>query len=80
MPRRPPKPVPGEATPSAVGTIVTWSQGTVPAGWLLCDGAPIDPAQYPQLAALLDSDNRTPDLRRPGYHNKIIYAGEQADG
>ena len=47
-----------------LGVIVAWwdNGGTPPIGTLRCDGAPFDPAIYPELAAHLGSSN-TPDLR-----------------
>ena len=47
-----------------LGVIVAWwdNGGTPPIGTLRCDGAPFDPAIYPELANHLGSSN-TPDLR-----------------
>ncbi len=35
------------------GTITAYGGGTIPAGWLLCNGAAINPANYPDLDAAI---------------------------
>lgn len=35
------------------GTIVPFAGSIVPVGWLLCDGTPLNPATYPNLATVL---------------------------
>jgi microcystin-dependent protein len=36
-----------------VGAMMMWPTSTAPAGWAMCNGAQLDAATYPQLAALL---------------------------
>jgi len=48
------------------GTIIAFAGNDIPDGWLYCDGATYDPAQYPELAAALGNawgTNYLPDLR-----------------
>jgi microcystin-dependent protein len=40
-----------EAAPP--GTVVAFAGGTIPVGWLLCDGRAVSQADYPELAAAL---------------------------
>ncbi|MGK4329353.1 phage tail protein [Lonsdalea quercina] len=45
-----------------VGVPQPWPQATPPQGWLKCNGAPFDKAEYPTLAVAYPSGN-LPDLR-----------------
>jgi hypothetical protein len=67
-----------------IGTIVAWPVEKNPADWhkwLECDGQTIDPAVYPELAALAGA--RVPDLRgqflrcRPAGLRRELPAGDQ---
>jgi microcystin-dependent protein len=53
----PPGP-PGADVP--IGSILAWPGTAPPTGWLVCDGAAVDPAVYPLLAQVV---SHTPDLR-----------------
>lgn len=50
------------ATFTPVGVPLPYPSATPPAGWLKCNGAPFNKAQYPKLASLFPSGN-LPDLR-----------------
>lgn len=52
----------GEGSALPVGVPVPWSSETPPDGWLKCNGAAFDTAQYPALAAAYPS-GVLPDLR-----------------
>ena len=45
-----------------VGSILMWTQETLPTGWLECDGGAFDPVEYPDLFDLY-GNNQLPDLR-----------------
>lgn len=47
-----------------VGTIAMWSVGTIPDGWLECNGAQFDATVYPELFVALGGNTwNVPDLR-----------------
>ncbi|EGN2329963.1 tail fiber protein, partial [Escherichia coli] len=52
----------GEGSALPVGVPVPWPSATSPKGWLKCNGAAFDTAQYPALAAAYPS-GVLPDLR-----------------
>ena len=58
-----------------VGSVMEYIGPDAPVGWLLCDGATIDAADYPALAALLGGTT-LPDFHDParGSHH-IVKAG-----
>ena len=68
-----------------IGTVVAWAGTTVPDGWLLCDGAEHQIAEYPDLAPVVGSlhggDGATvfnvPDLR--GRFIRGVDGGEGRD-
>ncbi len=59
-----------------MGTIVAYamSEKSVPDGWLVCDGSPIDNEKYPDFITLL-GETSTPDLRG----RTLIGAGSTLD-
>ena len=50
------------------GSIILWAglSGSVPSGWLLCDGSEFDPTTYPTLAGLITTTYNTGG-ETPGY-------------
>lgn len=51
-----------------VGSIMAWPFATAPSGWLLCDGSALSATTYPELTALLATNNQytaghVPDFR-----------------
>ena len=48
-----------------LGSIMPFAGASVPAGWLLCDGADFDPGTFPKLAAAIGATfgSKVPDLR-----------------
>lgn len=70
-----------EPMPMPIGSIVPFASATIPAGMLECDGATYLTADFPALAAALDSafiisptEFRVPDLRRR------VIIGQNTDG
>jgi microcystin-dependent protein len=54
-----------------MGAVLAYALPTIPAGWLLCDGSPVDAQAYPDLHAVMAT---TPDLR-----DQFIRGGAAAD-
>ena len=48
-------PVPGVLSVMPSGAILAWASGTIPTGFLLCDGSVYNIASYPALAGILGS-------------------------
>jgi microcystin-dependent protein len=71
--------VPGQDGPAGppgpggtpMGSVVAFALPTIPAGWLLCDGSPVDAATYPDLHAVMAT---TPDLR-----DRFVMGGAAVD-
>lgn len=67
--------------PMPIGSVIDWPGGTLPEGWLNCDGASLSAADYPDLFAALgytwggSGDNfNLPDLRG----RSVVGAGQGA--
>ena len=58
-----------------IGTVAMWVLDALPPGWLKCDGATVDAALYPELAALFPTlpDFRGSFLRGAGLHGNAIW-------
>jgi len=39
----------------SAGTVTPWAGGSLPEGWLECDGSHYDPEQYPELHEMLQT-------------------------
>lgn len=53
----------GSGQDCPIGTVVMWLTGTVPTGWLLCNGTTFNATNYPLLNTLLGG-NTLPDLQQ----------------